>query len=234
MIPNVSILLEIAVDSLSDAVAAERGGADRIELCSALDRDGLSPSMELFTAVRAAVRIPVHTMVRVHHRDFCATPDEFAVMQQQIAHFVRGGADGIVLGLLTAERSIDAQRVQELVRSAHPLPVTFHRAFDAAVDPFTALEEVIRTGAGRLLTSGQQQNAAEGLPLLRELVRIAGERISILPGAGIDAGNVERIVRECGALEVHVSRGVKVRDHNEPWRVDETAVRRLAAHLKTL
>ena len=228
-----SILLEIAIDALSDAAAAERGGADRIELCSALDRDGLSPSMELFDAVRSAVTIPIHAMVRVHDRDFGATEEEFEAMKEEIARFVRGGANGIVLGLLTAERSIDSERTRELVRCAHPLPVTFHRAFDAAADPVTALEQVIRTGAARLLTSGQQPNAIDGLPLLQQLMQSAGTRIGLLPGAGIHIGNVDVIVQSCGAREVHVARGVKTRN-GEKWSVDETAVRRLAAHLNGL
>lgn len=228
-----SILLEIAVDSLSDAVAAERGGADRLELCSALDHDGLSPSSELFDAVRSAVSIPIHVMVRVHDRDFGATEEEFAAMKEEITRFVRGGANGIVLGLLTAERAIDSERVHELVRCAHPLPVTFHRAFDAAADPVAALETVIRTGAARLLTSGQQTNAIDGLPLLQQLTQSVGTRIGILPGAGINIGNVDTIVRNSGAREIHVARGVKTRN-GEQWSVDETAVRRLAAHLKEL
>jgi copper homeostasis protein len=157
-----SILLEIAVDTLHDAAAAQYGGADRIELCLALDEDGLSPSEDLVRAVRAAVTIPIHAMVRPRAGDFCYSHEEFERMKSEIALFKSLGVNGIVLGILHADRSVDQTRTAELIRLAQPLGVTFHRAFDAAIDPFGSLERIIASGAKRLLTSGQQRRLRKG------------------------------------------------------------------------
>ncbi|MBP6673312.1 MAG: copper homeostasis protein CutC, partial [Bacteroidetes bacterium] len=220
-----SILLEIAVDTLHDAAAAQYGGADRIELCSALEEDGLSPSAELVRAVRAAVTIPIHAMVRPRAGDFCYSDEEFSAMRAGVEMFKSMGVNGIVLGILNRDRMIDAERSTELVRLAQPLPVTFHRAFDAAMDPFGSLEKVIATGATRLLTSGQKPTAPEGIELIGQLIAAARGRITIMPGAGINKSTIEAFTSMNGIEEVHVGKGVKRKNSSGNLFVDQELVR---------
>lgn len=217
---NRRITVEIAVDTLADAVAAQRGGAHRLELCSDLDNDGLSPSIALFRDVRSAVTIPVFAMVRPRAGNFEYTDEEFTVMCRDVERFKQEGADGIVLGILERDRNIDNERTRMLVQLAAPLPVTFHRAFDAAVEPFSALDDVITSGAVRLLTSGQKETALSGKRTIQQLVDRANGRIIIIPGAGIDAGNVRELTEIKGISEVHLSKGVKRRGENGTLQVD--------------
>jgi copper homeostasis protein len=226
-----SILLEIAVDTLEDAVAAERGSAGRIELCSDLNADGLSPSADLLMRVRKAIAIPIHVMVRPRAGDFCYSEDEFSVMKEEVSLFRSLGANGIVTGILTPEKSVDTVRTAELVRLARPLGTTFHRAFDTVTDPVKALEDIISCGAERLLTSGQQKSAVAGLPMIRSLIDIAGGRISVMPGAGIDAGNVRSVMQSLVVKEIHLGKGVKRADENGIVRAEESMVRALLAEL---
>ncbi len=224
-----SILLEIAVDTLHDAAAAQYGGADRIELCSDLEADGLSPSTDLVRAVRAAVTIPIHTMVRPRAGDFCYSDEEFERMKAEIAQFTALGVNGIVLGILHADNSIDQERNAELIRHAQPLSVTFHRAFDAAADPFGSLEWIIAAGAARLLTSGQQPTAPEGIEMIGRLIEAARGRISIMPGAGINTATANAILRTRGVTEIHIGKGVKRKDQNGLFSVDRRMTAELAA-----
>lgn len=223
-------LLEIAVDTLEDAIAAQRGGADRLELCADLAADGLTPSEDLLRAVRSAVSLPIFAMVRPRAGDFVYTDEEFAAMEQQVLYCTTLGADGIVTGILTNDRNIDSERTKRLVTLAHPLPVTFHRAFDAAGDPLAALDAVIATGATRLLTSGQQPNAFAGRELMRRLRERSEGKLGILPGAGIDRSNARHILEETGARELHCAKGVKRIEADGVLRVDPAMV----AELKTL
>ena len=198
-------LLEICIDSVDSALAAEAGGADRVELCSALVEGGLTPSRGLLTVVRRQVKLKVAAMIRPRGGDFCYSDDEFAIMEADLATAKEAGADVIVLGLLNPDGTIDAERTARLVKQARPLSVTFHRAFDMARDPFEALETLIGLGIDRLLTSGQEKSAVEGLDLIAELVRRAGDRLIVMPGGGVTERNLQKILRATGAREIHGS-----------------------------
>lgn len=196
-------VLEISVESAEAAAAAERGGAQRIELCSDLSVGGLTPGNELFLAVRQQVAVPIFSMVRPRAGDFAYSGLEFSVMKEDIVRAKTLGADGIVLGILQSDQRVDVARTRELVQLAHPLPVTFHRAFDECRDEYEGLEDVLQAGAKRILTSGSAPSAVDGVWTLGELVKYAGERIVIVPGAGINAGNLKSLVEETGAREFH-------------------------------
>ena len=196
-------ILEISVESADAATAAERGGAQRIELCSDLSVGGLTPGNELFLAVRQQVAVPIFSMVRPRTGDFAYSGLEFAVMKEDIVRAKTLGADGVVLGILQSDQRVDVARTRELVQLAHPLPVTFHRAFDECRDEYEGLEDVLAAGAKRILTSGSAPSAVDGVWTLGELVKYAGERIVIMPGAGINAGNLKSLVEETQAREFH-------------------------------
>jgi copper homeostasis protein len=197
------VLVEISVEDLERAVQAERGGASRIELCGSLDVGGVTPDAELMRAVRVRVRVPIFAMVRPRGGDFVYSAAEFEEMKGAIRIAREEGMDGVVLGLLRRDGTVDVERTEQLVRAAAPLPVTFHRAFDESADLFAALEDVIATGAARLLTSGGASTAPEAVARIAELVRRAGAKLIILPGSGITAGNVAEIATATGAKEVH-------------------------------
>jgi copper homeostasis protein len=196
-------LLEISVERVERAAAAERGGADRIELCAQLAAGGVTPGEELMRAVRAAVKVPIFAMIRPRAGDFVYTAEELAVMRASIELAKSLEMDGVVLGVLSSEGHVDVVRTRELVELAKALPVTFHRAFDDCADQLAALEDVIRAGAERVLTSGGAVSAAAGAAQIARLVATAGERITILPGAGIHAGNVSEVARITKAREFH-------------------------------
>jgi copper homeostasis protein len=196
-------VVEISVESVERAVAAERGGALRIELCGSLDIGGVTPGVELMREVRARVSVPIFSMVRPRGGDFVYSAAEFEEMRAAIKAARSTGMDGVVLGLLKADGTVDVARTAELVRSAAPLPVTFHRAFDESADLAAALEDVIATGATRLLTSGGSATASEAVALIAELVRNARGRIAVMPGSGVTAGNVAEIAVATGATEIH-------------------------------
>ncbi len=199
------IPFEVCIDTVESALAAEAGGASRVELCSALGEGGLTPSLGLLQVVRSRIRIPIAAMVRPRAGDFCYSDDEFEVMKQDLASFKQCGADMIVLGLLLPDGTIDADRTRQLIELARPLPVTFHRAFDMTKDARSSLETLIQLGCDRVLTSGQEKSVLEGLDLLVDLVRQAGGRILVVPGGGITEKNLPRILRECSPKEFHVS-----------------------------
>ena len=197
------LTFEVCVDSVESAVAAERGGADRIELCSDLIEGGLTPSYGMLRTVRAAVNIELMAMVRPRGGDFCYSDAEFLVMQEDLAAAKDAGADGVVFGLLSPDGTVDTARTKHLLELARPLPVTFHRAFDMTRDPFAALEQLAALRVDRLLTSGQEPTVLEGVDLIAELVRRAGRRLIVMPGGGITDRNVSRIVSATGVTEVH-------------------------------
>jgi copper homeostasis protein len=198
-------VVEISVDSAKRAAAAEQGGADRIELCSALDVGGLTPRAELMRETRARVKIPIFSMVRPRAGNFVYSDAEIAAMRKSIAEAKSLGMKGVVLGLLRPDGRVDVERTRELVELARPLPVTFHRAFDEVRHPTESLGDVIETGAARILTSGGMRTAVAGCEQLAELVRLARGRIVVLPGGGIHARNVDELVRKTEAAEVHAA-----------------------------
>jgi len=196
-------LLEMSVETLDAAIAAARGGADRIELCENLSVGGVTPRTELMQQTRAQVRIPIFAMIRTRGGDFHYSAAEFAEMKAHVEFAKLAHMDGVVLGILTPDRRVDIERSAELAELADPLPMTFHRAFDELKDLQMGLEDVISTGAKRLLTSGGAPTAAEGAGALAGLLRQAGGRITILPGGGIRPGNLRTIAREARAREFH-------------------------------
>jgi copper homeostasis protein len=198
-----TILLEISVASVEAAAAAERGGADRIELCSDLSVGGLTPDLALIRAVRQQIQIPIFVMIRPRGGDFVYSPAEFAQMKNSVAAASEAGASGLVFGILKPSRTVDIERSRQLVDLAKPLPVTFHRAFDACPDLLRALEDVARCSASRILTSGGAATAPEGAAKIKALVAAAGERITIVPGAGVNAGNILQLAEATRAHEFH-------------------------------
>ena len=233
-------LLEISVQTVEAAQAAERGGADRIELCADLSVGGLTPPRELLRAVREAVRIPIFSMIRPRSGDFVYSAVEFEEMKRAIDVAKESGMNGVVLGILREDRSVDVDRTRELVERAQPLPVTFHRAFDecsrkrsggACAGLQQSLEDVIRTGAARILTSGGAKSALEGASILRNLVQLAGERIVILPGAGISAENIVAVVRQTAAREFHSGLSSALHYSSRDFARFESEVAKLARNL---
>jgi copper homeostasis protein len=197
------VIYEICVDSIDGVAAAKAAGADRVELCADLLEGGITPSRGMIRRARTIPGIRLHVIIRPRGGDFLFDDDEFVVMEADIDTAKEEAADGVVIGLLTANATIDIERTRCLIGRARPMAVTFHRAFDMAADPFAALETLVELGVDRVLTSGQEATVLEGLPLLAELVRRAGDRIIIMPGGGITARNVDRIVAEAQSKEIH-------------------------------
>jgi copper homeostasis protein len=224
-------LLEISVESVEAAMAAERGGADRLEFCSNAREGGTTPSPELLRAVRGRARIPILSMNRPRAGNFVYSDAEFETMERDIATAKNSGMDGIVLGLLDKEGFVDVKRTRRLVELARPLPVTFHRAFDECADLKKSLEAVIQTGSARLLTSGGKPTAPEAFKVLGELVERASGRLILLPGSGIHAGNIREAVRLTRAREYHAGLSSVVARPAEHLEEFEAAVRALAETL---
>ena len=199
------VLVEICCGSLEDVLAAQEGGADRVELCAALCVGGLTPSAGAILESKARLRLPVMVMVRPRAAGFRYRDSEVAVMERDVLAAVASGADGIVLGALRDHGSIDGAACRRLRSAAGDRQVVFHRAFDLTPDPFRALEELIDLGFTRVLTSGQRTSAVLGAPTLRRLVEAARDRIEILPGGGIRPHNVRQVVDETGCRQVHLS-----------------------------
>jgi len=207
---NSKLILEISVESLDCAVAAERGGAHRIELCEFLAVGGVTPPEQLMRQTRAAVKLPVFAMIRPRDEDFVYSTSELAQMREEIAVAKACGMDGLVLGILHSDNTINVEQTRELVEFANPLPVTYHRAFDETPDLHAALESVISTGATRILTSGGKPSALEGAAVVADLVRAANCRIKVLPGGGINPMNLRDIIRLTGASEFHSGLGTSL------------------------
>lgn len=201
--------LEICVDSIQSALSAEKGGADRIELCAALSEGGLTPSAGLIATVRKLLNIDIHVLIRPRRGDFYYSDLEIETMKHDIAQARDIGANGVVVGVLKKDGNIDIKIMRELMALAHPLSITFHRAFDLTPDPFKALEDLLTLNVDRLLTSGQQQGAEEAVGLIAQLVKKADNRLIIMPGGGINENSIKKIQRETGASEFHSSARIK-------------------------
>jgi copper homeostasis protein len=199
------LVLEVCVDSVDSAVASEKGGAQRIELCSALAEGGVTPSAGLIAMTRKRVAIPLHVLIRPRAGDFCYTADEFEVMKRDIVLAKQLGANGAAFGILEPDGRVDVKRTRELVDLTRPLKVTFHRAFDATADLLTALEDVIRSGADRILTSGGSATAEEGAGVIASLVSAAQDRAIVMACGAIRGKNVRQILESTGVREVHAN-----------------------------
>jgi copper homeostasis protein len=199
------IVFELCAETIQACLSAHEGGADRIELCSALSEDGLTPSHGLLKAAIAESGLPVHGLVRPRGGNFFYTKEEIAVMEADILHMRDLGVSGVVFGLLRSDGTVDVDATRHLVELARPLEVTFHRAFDTTPSQQRALEDVITTGCDRILTSGGQPDAIQGAATLTQLVRQAGDRIEIAVGGGLRLTNAAELVSRTGAASFHGS-----------------------------
>lgn len=219
------VAYEVCVESVSDACAAERGGAARVELCANLAQGGTTASLALTEAVRAAVRIPVVLLVRPRAGDFVYDDMDVGLMERVIRAAKSARVDGVAIGVLRPDGAVDDTRMAALVAAARPLAVTFHRAFDCVRDPFEALETICALGIERILSSGARPSALEGRVLLRELVENAGDRVTLVAAGGVRPHNVARIVAATGVREIHGSA------HGAGGPTDEAVVRGVLAAL---
>jgi len=198
-------LIEIATSDFLTTKSAVEGGADRIELCANLAEGGTTPSYAHIKKCKEAFGIALFPIIRPRGGDFLYTKDEFEIMKNDIKLCKELGCEGIVIGLLNMDGTIDMTRTSELVELAYPLEVTFHRAFDRCKDPFTALEELIEIGCQRILTSGQKPTVSEGIDLIAGLNKKADDRIIILPGSGVRKDNIKILAEKTGCIEFHSS-----------------------------
>jgi copper homeostasis protein len=196
--------LEVCCGDLQSVRAAKEGGAHRIELCRALEVDGLTPSAEMMASA-IGLGIPVQVLIRPREGDFIYNEDEVETMLHDIRQAKKLGANGVVIGALRPDGSVDEETIRRLVGEAEGLSITFHRAFDVCTKPLEALEKIISLGCHRLLTSGQAATAEQGIPLIKELVEQSAGRLIIMPGAGVNAKNALKILSETGAREIHGS-----------------------------
>ena len=198
-------LLEVCTGNLASVIAAVKGGAERIELCSALSLDGLTPSIGLLKYVRQTYpQLKIHVLIRSCEGGFVYSKDDLETMLLDI-HEASAYADGIVCGALTPEGDIDTEALRLMVEASEGKPFTFHRAFDKCRNPQEALEQMINAGCKRILTSGQQPSAEQGIPLLHELNKQAKGRIIIMPGGGVNEKNARLILDQTGCMEIHGS-----------------------------
>lgn len=198
-------ILECCVDSVESAIAAEKGGANRLELCANLIIGGTSPSLALFHEVRKNTHIKIHVLLRPRFGDFLYTDHEFAIIEEEVNMFREAGADGVVIGCLDAEGNLDMPKMKRLTEAAGDMSITLHRAFDVCNDPFKALEECKELKINTILTSGQKDNCLAGEELIRQLHDKAEGKVDILAGAGVNAQVIEKMVRSTKLTSFHLS-----------------------------
>jgi len=199
------VLLEICCGSIDDAIEAEKGGADRVELCSALFLGGLTPSLGTIQEAKRRLKIPIMVMVRPRGGGFAYTEAEMASMERDTEAAVENGADGVVFGILQSDGNVDIPRCRRIRRLIGEREAVFHRAFDVTPDPFEALEQLVDLGITRVLTSGQKESVPEGVELINKLIERAHGRIEILPGGGIQALNLKEMIERIGCGQVHLT-----------------------------
>ncbi|MBV6441147.1 MAG: copper homeostasis protein CutC [Haliscomenobacteraceae bacterium CHB4] len=229
---------EICAVNIQSCLAAERTGAHRIELCSALDVGGLTPSQGLIRAAVHQLTIPVNVLIRPREGHFCYSDNELDIMLDDIRFCHEAGAHGVVVGALTADHQLDLPKMQAMQAMAGDMEIVCHRAFDFTGDPAAALEQLIAMGYHRVLSSGQSPSAYEGRFLLRKMVEHAADRISVMPGAGISADNIADIAKDTGAQEFHFTGKTKVSGKADIpgleswyWESDENLIREIMAQL---
>jgi copper homeostasis protein len=199
-----NVTIEVCLEDAISAIAAQQGGADRIEFCADLFEGGTTPSLGAFLTAKTHANIPMNVMIRPRGGDFCYSDLEFETMLKDVEIFKARGANAIVFGILTPEGEIDARRSAEIIRAARPLPVTFHRAFDMTKNLPRSLETLIDLGVERVLTSGGEPSVMEGILALKDLVLQAGDRITVMPGCGISERNFSYIRSVVHAREYHI------------------------------
>lgn len=198
-------MLECCVDSVESAIEAEKGGADRLELCANLIIGGTSPSMALFESVKRKVSIPIFPLLRPRFGDFLYSDYEFEILKNEVRMFREAGADGVVIGCLKADGTLDIDKMKGLIAEAGDMHVTLHRAFDMTKDPLKTLKEVKELGINTILTSGQKNSALEGKELIKSLIKEAGEDLEILIGSGVNADVIKIFLDESDAYAFHMS-----------------------------
>ena len=198
-------IIEIATSDFLTTKSAVEGGADRIELCADLTEGGTTPSYGHIKQCREAFNVLIYPIIRPRGGDFLFTKDELDIMLQDVKLCKQLGCDGVVIGLLNSNGSIDIKTTSYLVEAAYPLGVTFHRAFDRCRDPFEAIEQLIEAGCERILTSGQKPTAPEAIDLIAQLNKAADERIIIMPGSGVRKDNIKMLAEQTGCVEFHSS-----------------------------
>jgi len=198
-------IIEIATSDFATTKSAVEGGADRIELCANLAEGGTTPSYGTIIKCREKFNVSLYPIIRPRGGDFLYSDEEFEIMMKDVALCKQTGCDGIVIGLLQADGSIDIKRTSKLIEAAYPLSVTFHRAFDRCKDPFEAMVQLIKMGCERILTSGQKPTAPEGVELIAELNKRADDRIIIMPGSGVRKENIGTLAEKTGCMEFHSS-----------------------------
>jgi copper homeostasis protein len=209
------MILEIAVFNIQSALLAAKAGADRIELCENAYDGGTTPSYGYLKIVREKISIPVFPIIRVRGGDFFYTDKEFAVIKKDVLLCKDLGFEGMVIGLLNKDASVDKERTKRLVELAYPMEVTFHRAFDRTKDAFQSLEDIIDCGCQRILTSGQVPNAYDGKDLIKKLIEQADDRIIIMPGSCVRSNNIKDITDYTGATELHSSARKNIKSEME-------------------
>lgn len=219
---KINIYTEVCCNSFESAIAAEKGGAYRIELCENLSEGGTSPSFVTLKMVLRETKIPTHVLIRPRAGNFIYTDEEMKIMIREIRVAKKLGAAGIVVGCLDENGNIDLKKMKLLKKEAKNLSVTFHRAFDFVKNPFDALEQIIDLGCDRILTSGQKKSALEGSDLLKKLIDKSAGRIIIMPGAGINSENILDLKNKTGATEFHFSASKKIVDKTEPFDLSRT------------
>ena len=205
-----SVLLEICLDSAESAAAAERGGADRVELCAGLPEGGTTPSAGMIAAVRKKIAIGLQVMIRPRGGDFCYSEEEFGVMQRDILIAKQLGANGVVFGILNLDGTVDKDRMRRLLELARPLNVTCHRAFDMSCDLSQALDDLIEAGVDRVLTSGGKKSAVDAMPTLAQLVQQSHGRISVMACGELSVASVKAVIAYTNVREVHAGLGTAV------------------------
>ena len=238
---------EICANSVASCIAAQEGGADRVELCAGIPEGGTTPSFGMIRNARENISIALNVIIRPRGGDFLYSESELREMVYDIQAAKELGADGLVFGCLRPDGSVDMEAMSVLMEAAGDTPVTFHRAFDHTSDPFKALEDVISLGCARILTSGCRPTALEGAELLAQLVEKAAGRIIIMPGCGVREGNIAEIARLSGAREFHFSARESVQSgmffrnpevamgsEDDPYGYDVTTARRVAATIEPL
>ena len=234
--------LEVIAFNIESCLLAQKSGAHRIELCDNPGEGGTTPSFGFIKEARSVVNIELFPIIRPRGGDFLYSEVDFKIMKEDISVCKKMGCDGVVLGMLKEDGSIDTQRTTQLVELAYPMSVTFHRAFDRAYHPYEALENIIDCGCERILTSGQKPTALEGISLIAALIKKAENRIIIMPGSGLRADNIKEIAQLSGATEFHSSARRSVESEmkfnqlsmNENLKTTQLDMKEVASMVKSL